>query len=191
MSVGFAIGIDVGGAKKGFHAAITELETNAVVGLIHALTPEDLCYQWMSRGFEPTVVAIDCPRLARLSGTSTRLAERQLHRLGIRVQWTRRTHEPPEWMLNGEKLWAYLSTRYPGVTLIECFPSVAARALSASNVSLQMRLFAEHSLRRDWKDLVDSCIAANVAIRYLQGTATSYGFDAKTGETDELGLIYC
>lgn len=87
---------------KGFHAALLTVGDTSITRLLHATTPKALI-QSIGTECVPQVIAIDCPRLCRVTGLQTRLAERQLHRQGIRVQWTRRsTHEPPEWMENGQ-----------------------------------------------------------------------------------------
>jgi predicted nuclease with RNAse H fold len=184
MPIDQVVGVDVGGRKKGFHCAILPVGSNDVVRLVHNQTPESVAA--MVRALAGTVLcAIDCPPRSQLLGPESRFAERELHRQGYRVQWTRRqTHEPAEWMVHGEQLWRALSA-LPNVTTIESFPSVAVRWLAGSRIKLPLSLLAEHADRRDWKDFVDAAICADVGSRYLTGEARSVG---TTG--DELGPIW-
>lgn len=55
---------------------------------------------------------------------------------------------------------------------------------------MPLALLAALADRRDWKDLVDACICADVASRFLEGKAQHVGVDPLTGEIDEIGLIY-
>jgi predicted nuclease with RNAse H fold len=190
MSSGQAIGIDVGGERKGFHLALLEVGANDVESVGHySNIAEVLSFCRILSNVR--VIAIDCPPRCQLDGPTTRLAERQLHAQGIRVQWTRRqTHEPAEWMKNGQNLWDSLREAFPYATTIETFPTVATPNLSGSAIRLPLKLLGQFSQQRDWKDFVDAAICVDVADRYLRGEAKYVGVDEKTGETDELGRIW-
>ena len=184
------VGIDVAGSKKGFHAATLYGDEPEIKHLLHAFTPAELCAQLQRLNITPTIIAIDCPPKCSRAGKTTRLAERQLHKIGYRVQWTRSCDKPPqEWMQNGEALWNYLRNAYPAAELIETFPTVAGQHLGISPVIMPLRIFETHAKRRDWKDLVDACICADVAARYARQQARSVG-ESTDGTSDELGPIY-
>lgn len=185
------LGIDVGGSKKGFHIAVVPTHEPRVAHLSQALNPEELIREIERLHLNPLVIAIDCPPQSTRSGLTTRLAERQLHRKGYRVQWTRhKSQGGAEWMQNGEHLWQSLRNRYDNANLIECFPTIAGEALATSKLVLPLALLSPLRQRREWKDLVDACICADVASRFHRGEAHSVGFDEQTGERDELGPIY-
>jgi predicted nuclease with RNAse H fold len=187
-------GVDVGGLAKGFHVADLPVGMHEISRLIHCPTAKDV-RKLIGAAADSAenariLVAIDCPPRCRIRGVHTRLAERQLHRMGVHVQWTRRcSHEPTAWMFNGEDLWMLLEN-LPGVEVIETLPSVAAARLRGSTLRLPLSLLAGQAERRDWKDLVDAAICAEVGERYLRGGAEHVGLDPVTGEKDELGLIW-
>jgi predicted nuclease with RNAse H fold len=183
------VGIDVGALRKGFHAAL--VEDREVRALLAVASPEALIAELDSLPFVPEVIAIDGPPRATRRQDVTRLSERQLHRLGYRVQWTRRASEGGSaWMENSERMWQGLAKRYPQARLVECFPTAQTRGLADCELSLPLRLLAAHSGRRDWKDLLDATICAETALRVARGTARQVGHDPETGEKDELGPIY-
>jgi predicted nuclease with RNAse H fold len=187
----FCLGIDVGGSKKGFHCALCESGKPDILKLFHAFNPQDIVH-WLKRlEVEPSIIAIDCPPRCTRTSSASRLAERQLHRRGFRVQWTR--HEGKgsvEWMQNGQSLWDTLRLDFPSSTLIEAFPTVAGLSLGHSSLVLPLHLLADKALSRQWKDVVDACICADTAVRFLSGNAQSVGLDPVSGEVDELGPIY-
>jgi predicted nuclease with RNAse H fold len=187
MTKRLIVGIDVGGTKKGFHLANMVPNSGKIRGLAHRRTVDEIVTLIQTLGPD-LLIAIDCPPRCQLSGDKTRLAERQLHKRGFRVQWTRRdTHEPADWMQNGQNLWEGLATLH-NVELIETFPTVATEHLQNSKVELPLRLLAQYSKQRDWKDFIDAAICAEVGDRYLKGQAHSVGADHN--EQDELGLIW-
>ncbi len=189
------VGIDVGGTKKGFHLASLKPGEFQIRDIRHCQSVVDVCTWVRTLVAESTqttklLLAIDCPPRSQLTGEKTRLSERQLHRQGFRVQWTRRTtHAPAEWMDNGQRLWEALS-KLPDTYAIETFPTVATRHLCDSNVQLPLRLLAQHAGRREWKDFMDAAICADVGDRYLRGRANCVGVDPDTAELDELGPIW-
>ncbi len=182
------IGIDVGGSAKGFHLAQLESGASEIQDLAHGATVAEVVVRLKSVA-RILIVAIDCPPRAQLTGALTRAAERELHRRGFRVQWTRRqSHEPAEWMHNGERLWRALAEEFPKVAIIETFPTVAVTSLATSAVTMPLHLLSQHADRRDWKDFVDACICCEVGSRYLRGDANAVG--VSEGDPDELGPIW-
>ena len=179
------VGIDVGGERKGFHAALVCPGEDEVRSLCRAPDAAAIVDWITDEGITPAVIAIDCPPRCQRAGSETRLAERELCRLGFRLQWTRSpAHPPAEWMVNGERLWTELRLWFPEAALIECFPTAAGSALGASPLRVSLAAFGPHHASREWKDLLDACICADVARRYAQGSARI------AGEGDELGPIY-
>lgn len=186
------VGIDVGGSRKGFHVALLEGEHPEVRRLFHSTEAHEVAEaigKWHSM---PGTIAIDCPPRALRQSSSTRLAERQLHQRGYRVQWTRREgdQEPLEWMLNGQRIWQALSERFVDSLLIETFPTAASNRLEACDALLPLHLLAGRLKRAHTKDYVDAAICAWVAREAAAGRTETAGRDDRTGEVDELGPIH-
>jgi predicted nuclease with RNAse H fold len=168
-------GIDVGGARKGFHVAI--LEENAIVDLRAFLATRDVA-EFLA-GHRPALVAVDAPPRATRTEEKTRSAERALAAAGFRMQWTRRA-DPAAWMLNGESLWVELTSR--GFSLVETFPTAVARLRERGGILLDLALLPAE--RAAYPDLLDACLCALAARRVLASQAVAYG------EGDELGPIW-
>lgn len=183
-------GIDVGGSRKGFHVAVLDPSKGYewVRGIHRA---EDILAELEQIG-DLQGVAIDCPPKAQISGPETRLSERHLHRAGYHIQWTRRpTHEPQEWMENGENLWKTLREGLPQVQIVETFPTAVSGKLAACPYSIPLSLLEGGPPERAvYKDLIDACLCAWVAEKVALGEAERVGVDPETGEVDELGPIY-
>lgn len=171
------VGIDVGAEAKGFHVAVAE--DDRVIRLFREQDPAQIIQVLVA----PSVIAIDAPSRALITGPDTRQAERELHRAGYRIQWTRRQPPAPTWMVNGERLWAALRTAFPGATIIETFPTAAWTNLSASSLQVQMAVWSEVD-RATRADSLDAIVAADVARRWSLGQATQYGPE------DELAPIW-
>lgn len=184
------LGVDVGGRKKGFHVSVVRSGASEFEFVDGLLTVEGVV--GVARRYGVDVIAIDCPPQAQIAGERTRLSERQLHLMGVRVQWTRRVGlELPEWMVHGQELWEALRNEVPEAKLIETFPTVVARDLVGC--SLRFPIFflqGNTAYRAGTKDLLDACLCAWAGLKYSEGRAGSVGFDEATGETDELGPIY-
>lgn len=185
------LGIDVAGIKKGFHAATASTDSNQILATYSHLPLQEMVEVAKSTQ-DLAVIAVDAPPKAQLTTSQTRLSERQLHKLGLKVQWTRRSHLPPqEWMLHGQALWDELKSALPNTPIIETFPTAVARDLT--NCPLQFPLHfcqGDPTYRTGYKDLLDASLAAWVALKFLNNTANSVGHDPDTQETDELGPIY-
>src|SRR5690242_16997217 len=102
-----AVGVDVGGAKKGFHAVA--LRDGAYISQTQACDPEDIA-AWC-REVKARWVAVDAPCHWR-GDNGLRLAERQLKEAKIscfstpfrQVAMTPHRTDYYGWMLNGAKL---------------------------------------------------------------------------------------
>ncbi len=155
--------------------------------LFQARAASDILDWLDSKAAVPAVIAIDAPPLALRSREETRATERALTALGFRMQWTRR-QDAPEWMENGQRLWEAMRAAYPGAAIIETFPTAIGTQLADCRLQLPLSRLAEHHKRRDWKDLVDACLCADVALRILEGLPVRVvGLEP---ERDELGPIY-
>lgn len=172
------VGIDVATERKGFHVAV--VDDASVVRLYRCFSPREVVE---SIG-DASVIAIDAPRRATILGPETRLAERELHRAGYRIQWTRRQPaEPQAWMLNGEALWSALLDAFPTASIIETFPTAAWRNLERSTLTVDLSTFAD-SDRATRGDFLDAIVAADVAARWHCGDAIEFG------SGDELASIW-
>jgi len=117
-------GIDVGGRRKGFHAAAVDAEGHCA-GPINLKTPEAV-HEWL-RGLDPLVVALDCPIATAQPGRTARNGELRLARSVCGIRWT-----PPReqldgnpyyaWILHGLELARLVSGSWP---VIEVFPTAA------------------------------------------------------------------
>lgn len=178
-------GIDVGGERKGFHIAVLDCGSGQIISLSNSNSPSQVA------GHLATLqtlecIAIDCPPRCQIRGPETRLAERDLHKEGFRVQWTRRAPmPPPDWMVNGENLWRTLQNRLEQVQIIETFPTAVSRSLEDCAVVLPLALLKGDVLTRSgYKDFVDAALCAWTASRFLEGRASPIGVE------DELGPIW-
>ena len=120
------LGVDVGGRRKGFDAALVgetrllelraRLDRDAVLALVDAA--------------RPAVVAVDSPRSCAPHGERSRACERDLVRAGIcQIRWTpddARVHGGDPyyaWVVEGLRLYAALAER--DVEVIEVFPTAS------------------------------------------------------------------
>lgn len=180
----YVMGIDVAGQKKGFHLAIANPEEPEIImvegGVSLAQTVK------LAATYKPQVIAIDSPPKAQIQGPDTRQSEQHLHKLGFRIQWTRRpTDSPQEWMIHGQALWEALQETLPDTPLIETFPTAVARDLHDCPLQFPLQfLQGNPQHRHGYKDLLDASLCAWTAIKFLNGTAHL------AGEQDELGPIY-
>lgn len=174
-------GLDVGGAKKG-HAGVA-LDPSCLRCVAAASLRDDReALAWL-RGLEGLeAVGIDAPPRASRSGPEPRGAERELHRLGVRVQWTRAPGQPAaEWMENGERLWRALQKGMPRLLLIEAFPAATARFWPEGPSPLLPLSLVAGSGFRSRADLVDAALAAWTAARHLLGGARAAGTGCSDG----------
>lgn len=172
----WVVGVDVGGRRKGLHAAARRLDSPEVRWLAAAADGEALVRALLSAGIHPAVVAIDAPPRGTRWGEPTRSAERALHRQGYRIQWTRRAGEPvPEWMEVGAELWATLSHAFPEARLVETFPTAVSDRLDRAETVLPLRLLVGRERRVAMKDWIDAVLALDVAARMANDAVEWFG----------------
>jgi predicted nuclease with RNAse H fold len=118
------VGVDVGGKRKGFDAAV--IDDRRVLALQGHLT----CRQVVDIVTEnrPAVVAIDSPRSCALEGKSARDGELLVAKSICGIRWTpdeRRVHASAyyAWILEGLALFDGLAAH--GVQIIEVFPTAS------------------------------------------------------------------
>lgn len=196
-----AVGIDVGGPKKGFHAvALRDGSYHARLSTRKAHEIVAWCCKIGARA-----IGVDAP--CRWSATGrARPAERQLMGRGISCFATptrQRASAHPKnhygWMLNGAELFSLLEPGYPlfaggpvsdtAPICFETFPHAIACALAGCPVSARAKATARRVLLRTAGietehlsniDHVDAALCALAAHRLLQGTVRAYG-EAETG----------
>ncbi len=118
-------GVDVGGRRKGFHAAAVDDE-RLVAGPVRLPTVAD-AVEWLVT-LEPAVVAVDAPRSPAPDGLSSRPCERELARAVCGIRYTperaRLVANPYyAWILHGLELYGALAAA--GLDTIECFPTAS------------------------------------------------------------------
>jgi predicted nuclease with RNAse H fold len=118
------IGVDVGGKRKGFDAAV--VDDRRVLALQNHLSCRqvaDLVMTW-----QPAVVAIDSPRCCAPEGRTARDGELQLARLICGIRWTpdeKHLRASPyyAWIIEGFDLFGALSGH--SAEVIEVFPTAS------------------------------------------------------------------
>jgi predicted nuclease with RNAse H fold len=118
------IGVDVGGKRKGFDAAI--IDDRRVLALKGRRTSKQVVDLVTMN--PPTVVAIDSPRACAPEGKTAREGELRLARSICGIRWTpdaRHVHASTyyAWILEGLALFDALTAR--GVEVIEVFPTAS------------------------------------------------------------------
>lgn len=191
------IGIDVGGARKGFHAVA--LDGVHVVARLRSRDPFEVA-GWC-RAQNARVVAVDAPCRWRGAGPA-RAAERQLAAAGIACYFTpteerARGHAFYGWMLAGAALYAALQPHFPlyagndatGRVCVETFPQAVACALAGQIVSAKDKRAVRTRLLRqagialtgdESQDDVDALLCALTATALATGDFKAYG-DARDG----------
>jgi len=190
-------GIDVGGARKGFHAVL--LEGRCVVDQLNTTDAETLA-SWCLRAER---IAIDAPCGWALPGERSRLCERQLLAEGIHCFATptreaalASTSNFYGWMLRGEALYGALQQRGIGVArdcqalegrcCFESFPHGITIALSAGiEVKAALKLQQRSALLERFGlsltglssiDWIDAAVCALFAQRLVEGAPVAiYG----------------
>ncbi len=175
MRRGVYAGVDVGGVRKGFHAAIVD-SSRVVAGPSSLSAPADVV-AWL-RLHRPAVVAVDSPRRPAPDGELSREGERLLARAicGIRYTPDRariETNPYYAWIRHGFELYAALET-FDDWQLIECFPTASwtrwAGARGAVKRSVwSRRALGQRGLRetpgrlgQDGRDAIGAALTARV-----------------------------
>ena len=194
-----AIGIDVGGVGKGFHAVALH---DGAFEPYSSTSIEELGIWCRARA--PLVVAIDAPCKWSNGKQPSRLAERQLAIGGKTIQCfrtpTRESATPKPfygWVFNGEELYEEFNpdfmlfdgTRRDGRVVIETFPHAIMCALAGRLVSARPKVARRREMLRNLGyndrvlaniDFVDAALCAITAERFLLGRTISFG-DADEG----------
>jgi predicted nuclease with RNAse H fold len=117
-------GVDVGGARKGFHVAV--IDEQRLLYLDRSIRPGDVC-----RSAEGSMlVAVDAPRTCARAGESVRDSERRLVReVRCGIRWTpdeqtvRSGNPYYGWIRHGLELYDALAAG--GFHAVECFPTAS------------------------------------------------------------------
>jgi predicted nuclease with RNAse H fold len=192
------IGVDVGGAKKGFHAVA--LRAHQIVATLTACSAADVAAWCRKQG--ALAVGIDAPCQWSLTGRA-RPCERELAGLGMSAfstptRATGAVHPFYGWMVNGTDLFPLLAPHYrlyEGRTApldplcFETFPhavacTLAGKTLLAKNKRVDRRRVLEQAgIATDTLttiDDVDGALCALAAQHVLAGSFKTYG-DAAEG----------
>jgi predicted nuclease with RNAse H fold len=197
MSAGsglLAVGIDVGGSRKGFHAvALCDRGASAIVSSESASYVAAWC-----RAQGASAIAIDAPSHWSVSGRA-RPCERQLAALGLSVFPTPsraigEVHPFYRWMVNGAALYACLVEHYrlyegrlspvDHPLCFETFPQAIACALAGKTLSAKNKRVDRRRLLEDAGlateslptiDHVDAALCAVAAQHVLAGSFMALG----------------
>jgi predicted nuclease with RNAse H fold len=182
-------GIDIGGRKKGFHAAVVE-DKNVIAGP-QQLNAVDAVVSWLVP-HEPSVVALDSPRTCAPAGEKSREGERALMNEVCGIRFTpeeaKLTGNPYyEWIVCGRELYAGLEAEQGrrAWQIIEVFPTAswtrwAGRKGSKSRARWTREEFDRFALgglpaRRLNQDDRDAIAAALTAQQYERGETEEFG----------------
>jgi predicted nuclease with RNAse H fold len=191
------IGIDVGGARKGFHAVV--LCERAICGTKTDCDPKEMVAWCLEQ--DASVVGVDAPCMWSVADKS-RAVERELNQAGIHCFYTptrERAQGNPfySWMLNGEKLFKALLNHFPLYTgqrnakrvCFETFPHAIVCAIKGRIVPAHPKTSDRREVLRKLGldissltniDFVDAALCAVAADAFRRGEATLYG-DAEEG----------
>ena len=186
------VGVDVGGARKGFHAVA--MHGREITAHMHTLIGEEVA-DWCSE-HEAIGIGIDAP--CRWSQTGhARAAERELARLGIfafatpsRALAESKTFH--SWMLNGAQLYQLVERSYPLFDgheprtrfCVETFPQAVACALAGRVLSAKKKSTNRPAVLRDEGvdttsltnvDFIDAALCALAAQYVARGTYKAFG----------------
>lgn len=179
-------GVDVGGPRKGFHAAAVD-ERRLVAGPCR-LASVDEAVRWLAE-LRPALTAIDSPARAAPAGLPWRPCERELARRVCGIRWTPSraalAARPSYygWVLQGLAL--YRALRDEGLAVIECFPTASwtrwagarprSRSRAAWSRDALARLGVEGVPPRLGQDGRDAVAAALTARLHAQGRTEHFG----------------
>jgi predicted nuclease with RNAse H fold len=193
-----AVGVDVGGKSKGFHAAA--LRGGQLTGKLTTCDPEEIVNWCRSR--KASAVGIDAPCQWSLKG-GARPCECELARLGIAAfatpSMTKGRHNSfYQWMVNGADLFHLLAPHYrlydagrpsQRPVCFETFPHAIACTLAGRRLYAKekrtdrRRLLIEAGIAADQLDNldeIDATLCALAAQHFLAGRFKAYG-DAAEG----------
>jgi predicted nuclease with RNAse H fold len=182
-------GIDVGGRRKGFHAAAV-VATEVVAGP-QRLANVEAVLQWLD-ALRPSVVALDSPMTCAPPGESSRAGERALMKEVCGIRWTpdeTKLEGNPyyEWIVCGRELYEALGRERPrtGWEVIEVFPTASWTVWAGPRGSLRRARWTREALesmalkglpkRRLNQDDRDALAAAMTAQLDAHGKSRSFG----------------
>jgi predicted nuclease with RNAse H fold len=159
-----AVGIDVGGRRKGFHGCA--MRGREIVAGPERLADVGAAVEWIV-ALAPSTVAIDSPCEGAPAGTRSRPDEHDFFDAGIcHIRWTPAVEffalNPPyyEWIVHGFELYDALAERLPSAHLIETFPTAAWTSWAGSR--------GKPSRARWSRDALAALDLANVPSRHNQ-----------------------
>jgi predicted nuclease with RNAse H fold len=182
-------GIDVGGRRKGFHAAgVTAAEV--VVGPQRLARVEEVL-RWLD-ALGPSVVALDSPMTCAPPGATSRAGERALMKEVCGIRWTpdeTKLEGNPyyEWIVCGRELYEALDRERArtGWEIIEVFPTASWTVWAGPRGSVRRARWTGRALegmaldglpaRRLSQDDRDAIAAAITARLHAQGKSRSFG----------------
>jgi ribosomal protein S18 acetylase RimI-like enzyme/predicted nuclease with RNAse H fold len=183
-----AVGIDVGGRRKGFHGAA--VRGSEVVAGPERLADVASAVAWVV-DLAPAMVALDSPRTCAPPGATSRTDERELARAVCGIRWTperSRLADNPycEWVEHGLELYEALEAAgIAAERLVETFPTAAWTIWAGPRGKVPRSEWSDAALadfdlgglpyRRLSQDDRDAVAAALVARLHVEGATTAYG----------------
>jgi predicted nuclease with RNAse H fold len=177
------MGVDVGGKRKAFDAAL--VEDQRLIGWRQRQSVADVV-AWAASA-KPSVIAIDSPRSCAPPGWTHRPGEKELRDAVCGIRWT-----PPsaklernpyyEWIVQGLRL--YDALRQRPVQVIECFPTASWTRWHGARNGRRRSVWTREALaavelrdvpRRTNQDMRDAIAAALTARDYEQGRFQLFG----------------
>jgi predicted nuclease with RNAse H fold len=174
------LGVDVGGERKGFDAAL--VNGSSVVELRSRQRAGDIV-TWVL-AVQPAVIAIDSPRRPAPDGCTSRECERALARAVCGIRWTPDAERLAGgayygWVRAGLELYAALGDW----DVIECFPTASwtrwigrragtSRAAWSAHGLGALALSGVHARNQDQRDAVGAAITAR---EYAAGATEAFG----------------
>jgi predicted nuclease with RNAse H fold len=182
-------GIDVGGRRKGFHAA--GVSAREVVAGPERLANVKGVLQWLD-ALGPAVVALDSPMTCAPLGEGSRAAERALMKEICGIRWTpdetKLAGNPYyEWIVCGRELYAAVERERArtGLEVIEVFPTASWTVWAGPRGSVRRAGWTRGALegmaldglppRRLNQDDRDAIAAAITARLHAQGKSRTFG----------------
>jgi predicted nuclease with RNAse H fold len=177
------MGVDVGGRRKAFDAAV--IEDDLLFDVRQRQSVDDVV-AWVSSA-KPNVIAIDSPRACAPPGYTHRPEEKELRDAVCGIRWT-----PPstqlganpyyEWVVEGLRL--YHALRHQPVRVIECFPTASWTRWYGPRNGRRRSVWTRAALAalelrdvppRTNQDMRDAIAAALTAREYEQGRFQLFG----------------
>jgi len=177
------MGIDVGGRRKAFDAAL--VEGQSLIGLRQRHSVDDIV-AWVA-SMKPSVIAIDSPRSSAAPGQTHRPEEKDVREEVCGIRWT-----PPraelernpyyEWIVEGLRLYDALVLE--SVEVVECFPTASWTRWHGSRDGRSRAVWTREALAalelegvpsRTNQDMRDAIAAAVTARDYAHGRFDTFG----------------